>query len=233
MNDSAAGRLAGALIAPGKTFDSIAQRPTWVLAMLLNLVLGVGVGYLAVQHTDIGATARQKIEKSGRALTPEQVDQQVEIAEKFGKIIGPVAPIVFVPAMYLVVALVYWLGMRLVGGELRYPVSLSVSLHGMLPQAVATLLALPVLMTHGMYTEDEFRRGVVASNLAFLAPEGASPGLVALLGSLDLFTLWSLALLIIGYRRAGRTSTTAAAGVVLGVWVLYVLCKIGLTAAFA
>jgi hypothetical protein len=233
MNDSAAGRLLGALIAPGKTFDSIAQRPTWVLAMLLHLVLAVGVGYLAVQHTDIGATTRQAIEKSGRTLTPEQVDQQVEMAEKIAKIAGPVAPFVFVPAMFLVVALVYWLGMRLVGGELRYPASLSVALHGMLPQAVAALLALPLMLNHGLYTQDELRRGVVASSFAFLAPEGASPAFVALLGSLDVFTFWSLGLLILGYRRAGRASATATSGVVLAVWVIYVLGKIGLTAAFA
>lgn len=232
LTDSAAGRLLGALVAPGKTFDSIARRPTWVLAMVFSILVGVAVSYVVMQHLDIGAAARQKIEKSGRSLTPEQVDQQVAMAEKIGKIAGPVAPLVVGPLIYLLVAFIFWLLLRLVGGEVRYPVSLAVALHGMLPQTLQGLLSLPVVASHGIYTQEGMQRGVLASNLAFLAPEGVSPAVVSLLASLDLFVIWSLVLLVIGYRRAGRTSTAATAAVVVGAWLLYVLAKMGWAAAF-
>ena len=231
LTDSAAGRLLGVLVAPGKTFDSIVRRPTWVLALVLVTVLSLITSLVVVQHMDLASSVRERIEKSGGSLSPEQVDQQVAMAEKVSKIAIPLAALVFVPLMYLAVALVFWLLMRLVGGEFRYPVSLAVSLHGMLPQTLAGLLSLPLILSHGLYSPDAIKRGVLASNLAFLAPEGASPAAVALLGSVDLFTLWSLALLIIGYRRAGRTSAGATAGVVIGVWLLYVLAKVGLAAA--
>jgi hypothetical protein len=231
LTDSAAGRLLGALVAPAKTFESIARRPTWALALLVHLVLGVAVSFVVVQHTDIGATVRERLEKSGSTLSPEQVEQQVAVAEKFSKVLVPVSALIIVPVVTLLIALVCWLLLKAVGGELRYPVSLSVTLYGMLPQVIASLLALPLMAMHGLYSQDELKRGALASSLAFLAPQGASPALVALLSSLDLFSFWSLALLVIGYRRAARTST-AAAGVVVGAWLLYVLGKIGIAAAF-
>jgi hypothetical protein len=232
LTDAAAGRLLGALVAPGKTFDSIVRRPTWVLALAFVTVLGLVANVIGVQHTDIAASVRERVEKSASTLSPEQVDQQVAMAEKISKIAAPLAALVFVPLVFLGMALVFWLLLRLVGGEFRYPVSLAVSVHALLPQALSSLISLPLMANHGMYSPDELRRGVLASNLAFLAPEGASPAVVALLGSCDLFTFWSLALLIVGYRRAGRTSAGATAGVVIGVWLLYVLGKIGMAAAF-
>jgi|HubBroStandDraft_3_1064219.scaffolds.fasta_scaffold09275_3 hypothetical protein len=232
LTDSAAGRLLGVLVAPAKTFESIARRPTWALALALHVVLGVAVAFVAIQHTDLGAAVRERLEKSGTTLSPEQMEQQVAVTEKFSKVLVPVSALIIVPVVSLLIALVFWLLLKAVGGELRYPVSLSVTLHGMMPQVIAALLALPLMAMHGLYSQDELKRGVVASSPAFLAPEGASPALVALLTSLDLFSLWSLALLVIGYRRTARTSTAATAGVAIGAWLLYVLGKIGIAAAF-
>ena len=62
------------------------------------------------------------------------------------------------------------------------------------------------------------------------APESAGKMLVALLGSIDLFSLWSIALLAIGYRVVGKVSKTAALGVVAVLWAVVVAGKVGLAA---
>jgi hypothetical protein len=68
---------------------------------------------------------------------------------------------------------------------------------------------------------------VLRSNLAFLAPEGASKPLVALLASLDLFALWNVALLAIGYRVAARVSRTTAWLTVIILWLIFVAIIVG------
>jgi len=77
--------------------------------------------------------------------------------------------------------------------------------------------------------------GIVPSNLAAFLPSDASAVIKSVAGSLDIFTIWILILLSIGFAsiagsrkiKAGNTAT-----VVFGFWAVYVLLKIGWAAAF-
>jgi hypothetical protein len=73
--------------------------------------------------------------------------------------------------------------------------------------------------------------GLLASSLRPLAPED-SPVVASLLGNLDFFTIWSVVLLILGYRASARVSTQTATTVVLVLWGLWVLGKAGFAAVF-
>ena len=64
--------------------------------------------------------------------------------------------------------------------------------------------------------------GIVAGSIVFRA----------WLGSLDLFSIWTLFLLATGYRIVGRTGKGAAWGVVLTLWALYVGGKVTLSGLF-
>jgi hypothetical protein len=74
--------------------------------------------------------------------------------------------------------------------------------------------------------------GILASNLGAFAPESMSPAARALLSSVDFFSLWTVCLMIIGYRIAAKVSATAATAVVLTLWVLYIAFKVGMAALF-
>ena len=47
LEDSSAGRVIGALVSPVKTFRSLAERPTWGVALVVLLVISTLVGVLA------------------------------------------------------------------------------------------------------------------------------------------------------------------------------------------
>jgi hypothetical protein len=234
MSDSSAARIVGALITPKKTFEAIAQRPSWVLVLVILILATIGGSWLSMQHTDLATATRQQIEKqleqSHTSMTPEEIDNRVEMVAKVSKVTTLAGPLIFVPATFLVVALVFWVGLKLVGGEMRYPVSFSIALHAMLPSLISGLISIPVLLGRGVMSVDEIRRGVLASSPAAFAPEGTSAVIISLLASFDVFSFWTLALLIIGYRAGTRLRTGLVAAVVLSVWVLYVLGKIGLVA---
>ncbi len=53
---------------------------------------------------------------------------------------------------------------------------------------------------------------ILASNLGAFAPESHGPAVRALLSSVDFFSLWTVCLMIIGYRLAAKVSTHRGGG---------------------
>jgi hypothetical protein len=231
MTDSGAGRLLGALVAPAETFEAIAARPTWVAPLVLLIVLATLTGYLVSGRVDYERMMRQQNDRSGGQMTAEQVENAAQRAKTVAPIAGLAGGLVVTPAVYLIVALLYWVGFKLLGSDLSYKSSLATALHSMLPSAVSALLAIPVIWRHGTLTSEEARSGsFLASNLGFLAPADAGPAVRSLLTSIDLFSLWTVALAIVGYRIVARVSRGAAIGVVLTLWLLFVVGKVALAA---
>jgi hypothetical protein len=237
LEDSAAGRLIGVLVSPVKTFRSIAERPTWGVALAVILVLSTVIGVLANQRIDpddMRKMVQQQMEKRQGAgqVTPEQVDQGVEMFRKIGSVTLWLIP-VLVAAIYLIVAALFLAAFRFFGGsEIPFKTSLATTVHGFLPGLVAALLALPLLLSRPHITVKQAQGNLLASNLGAFAPESMGAAPRALLTSLDFFSIWTLCLLIIGYRLTARVSTTSAAAVVLVLWAIYVAARVGMAALF-
>jgi hypothetical protein len=70
------------------------------------------------------------------------------------------------------------------------------------------------------------------SNLGFLVDRKANQVLHSLAASIDVFTIWVLALLVIGLAIAAKVSRKKAATLVLSLWGIYVLGKAGVAAIF-
>lgn len=233
MHESGFGRVISVLISPEKTFRSIAERPTWVVPLILLVLIFAAVGYETGQRFDFEQQMRQEMAAREEQISEEDLQQTVDFMEKFGKFLF-LAPAIFSPALYLLVSAVFLVAFRMAGSEITFGRSFSVFLHAMTPWLVHGVLSLPLLLRQETLDQEAMERGgVLMSSLAALAPEGSGKVLLALLSSLDLFTIWALVLLIIGYRVVARVSTATAAGFVLGLWLLFLAGKLGITAAFA
>jgi hypothetical protein len=230
MSDSALGRLLGALVAPGATFRSIALRPTWAAPFVLLVLINLVVGYLVLQRIDYEQFMRQQNERTGQ-LTAEQIEQQATRLHNMAPALAVAQALLAAPAVFLIIALLFWVGFRLVGSEMTYKASLAASLHALLPGAVGGLLSIPVILSHASFTVAESRGGgFLASNLGALAPEGTGPVLRALLGSMDLFTAWVVILLVIGFGAVAKVSRAATIGVVATLVVVALALKVALAA---
>lgn len=233
METSAFGRLVGVFTSPGKTFASIAAKPNWLAPVLAGLIAGIALTAVVFPRMDMRQIVRQSIEESGREIPPEQMDVIVERGAKVAKV-GPVVGIVSQPILLLIIAGLFLVIFKLAGGDPTFAGSFSVAAHGLLPNALGALLSIPVVMSKATLGYEQVKTGsFLASNLGALAPEGTNRALLGLLSSIDVFSIWSLVLLVIGYRAAAKVSKGTAIGVVVGVWAVYVLCKVGLTAVFS
>lgn len=219
--ESSLGRLWGALTAPAATFRSLAQRPSWVAAMLLLVLcqgLSLWVMLPKVDWEEMGREIRGQIERQGGGA------EEVAAAEKMQKAGAgcfSVAGLLGILLLGVVLAGILK-GLTFLGGEISFPSALGVSFHALLPLAVHALLQIPVALSRSEISFRELQRGgLLPSGPSAFLGEDASPRLLAFLNGGDLFILWTLALLILGSHVAAGVSKRAAAIVWVGLWLLW------------
>lgn len=218
--------LIGALVSPRAAFTALAARPTWILALLLLAALGaaaIWAGYSKVEAGDF----RGYLEEMGRPLPDSVSDEQLLGWTRVSSVVGAA---LFAPLTYLAVAGIFLFLVRMLGGELDYRRSLAVTVHGFLPFAVAAVCGLGISTVRSEISMREIESGgLVPSHLgALVDADGAVAR--ALLSSLDLFSVWCIALLGLGFSIAARLPRSKAYGAVAAVWGLGILIKLGLAA---
>lgn len=235
MENSSFGRLFGVLFAPGKTFRSIAERPTWVVPLLILAILGMVMGIAINMRMDQREMISRQMEKFGRQLTPEQLDEAVERAEHPSPVLRAVqvvSGLLGQCVIFLFLAFLFWLAFKLTGSDMTYKSSLSTYLYASVPAGIAYLLTIPVVLSRSSIGPEVMSEGALASSPAAFMPEGTSPLFKAALGGLDFFALWVLVLTVIGYRIVAKVSTTAAVTVAVLIWLLGVGIRVGFAALF-
>ncbi len=69
---------------------------------------------------------------------------------------------------------------------------------------------------------------ILKSNLGALTSSSDSPVLFALLSSVDLFTIWTIVLLSIGFAVVTRFTAARVGAYVVGLYLVVVLFKVGM-----
>lgn len=218
------GRPLGVLVSPRATFESIARRPSWLPPLLILLLLFVTAQVLATQKIDMEAMIRDQMERQNQPIDDAQVAQYAQMSK-----IGPACNVVVFAIGMAVIAAVFWGLANAAGGEIGFKRSLAVSLHGLMPNAVSSLLTIPVILGRREIDPAEAQHGLLASHLGALAPDDAPAWLAALLARVDLFSLWSLALLVLGFVVVARLSKGAAIAIVLLAWLFWIGLMVGLS----
>jgi hypothetical protein len=223
------GRIIGVFTSPKQTFASIAERPSWVAPLLLMMVLATCVGTLLNTKMNWGEYIRHKAEENPRfaQLSEEQKDQALGGQVKFWTNFSYGVGIVAVPISTLIFATIYFGAFNLFrGAGLRYGQAFAITTHAFLPTAISSILALIILplKTYG----DVDPENVVATSLKAYLPESAPKPLLALGGSLELFFIWCLVLVAIGFSAANpkKVKPGASFAIVFGLWAVWVLAKV-------
>jgi hypothetical protein len=228
-------RLAGVVWSPGEAFRDIAARPRWWPPLVLIVVMSLVFTYLVSQRVGWERVVRQQIETSQRTqnLTADQKEQAISQGSKFAAVIGYVASLVGIPLMAAIVAGVFLLVFKsMMGAELSFRQSFAIVSYAWLPLLFATLMALVVMLLKNP-EEFDIQYPTLTNIGAFLDPQTTSKWLLSLATSIDVFTLWILALLATGFSAAAKKISWASAlSGVVGAWLVLVLFKMGWAAMF-
>jgi len=217
---------------PGEVFADIGIKPTWVLAMVILVIVGVGAQVVIMPHMDTEATIRARLDDRAEEFTDAQIEGMVEQGEKFGKF-GPIIGLVVAPIVWAIMAAVFFLMLKIVGSEADYSRTLSTTLYGYWPATLVALVLTGVLIQRvGKVPQEELANVVKASLGAFLSPD-APAWLLAAGSTISIFNIWAVVLLIIGFSTVGKISKGKAAVVTLVPWGAWIVVKAAIAAVMA
>lgn len=233
-------RLIGVWFSPGETFREIGRAPRLLMPIIFAILLGLAVSFAMTQRLNMQAMMAQMFEQAVAQgqITQEQADRQVQFAARFGTIQMLVFGTLGTLLAALIVAGIFKLVSMLMGADNTFGALFAVTLYAF----IATGIISSILFVTLLYLKDPgeitFQNlgQIVSSSLGallnLLLGEGALPKfLMALAYRVDLFTIWLISLLSIGYAAVSRRmKTSTAAAWLTGLYVIYALIASAWTA---
>ncbi len=214
-------RAIGVIFSPRETFAVVAARPRWfgMLALVLILTAIVTGGFM------MSATGQQawldSMERAGSTA------QQMEMYQKVAPYVGYITIgwlLVFSPIIMVVVAgvlfVVFTVGM---GGNAKFKQVFSVLVHSQVVGLVGGLLKLPLNFATGSMTSSTSAR-------VFFPMLDDTSFLARLMGMVDLFMVWWVLVLAIGFGVLYKRRTGPIAVAFFG---LYALIAVAIAAIMA
>lgn len=244
-------RWIGALFSPGEMFSDVRRSPKdWWLPILILVIVASASGYvvqarfnltpevLATAIADMGLEQQGKVRKD---LT-EQEKQGLEMQEKITTAMYKAAPVTagfFICVTVFLIGGIYRVLTLVVQARTTIFRCISVASYAYcVPQTLKWLLQIVLAFVKSPDTVDPvgYVQGgglIHASPAAFMSMK-AHPVLFSALSWIDLFSIWFLALAIIGISAVcvKKVKTGSAALVVVGPYGFLMLISIGLAAIF-
>ncbi|HMA17008.1 MAG TPA: YIP1 family protein [Thermoanaerobaculia bacterium] len=223
-------RVAGVFGSPAPTFASIARRPGWVLPILISTALSIAATAAVLPRLDFDSAVRERLAARGVTMPEERVERIIETQKRFANI-GYAWALVANLFIALVLATVFWVSFKAFGWDLGFRQSFGITSHALLPY-IGTSMLLILFVTRLDLVNPADLSDLTHANLGFFVDRNANPVLHSLAASIDVFTFWVLALLVIGYAIAAKVARKKAAILIGSLWGLYVLGKAGWAAIF-
>jgi len=228
-------RLLGVFFEPGKTFADIAERPRWLVPLLIGILSAVLLINLFNRHVGWESSLQRAMDNNRfvQQLPPDQrqiaFDRQLRLMPVFsylGAILG--FPITLLLAAGLATGIIR----GLLGSPIRFVQAFAAMAYAFLPRVIYAGLSISVMF---LKPPDEFDlQNAFASNPgAFMDPQKSSKFLYTVASQLDVFSIWVILLAAVGLKAAGgkRLSFGGALFAVVLPWAVYVLIRGGLAAA--
>ncbi|MCX6622934.1 MAG: Yip1 family protein, partial [Acidobacteria bacterium] len=198
-------RLTGVIVDPKAAFTDIAARPRWWVPALILIILQFAFLYSFSTHIGWEHFMRQQLESNSRMqqLPAEQRERIIEQQTKFGAVGGFVGAPVSLFLFTLVAAALFKGIFSIMDASFPFKAGFAVTWYAMMPSVISSILAIVVMFLKDPADFD--MRNPLAFNLgAFLDKEATSKFLHSLATSIDLFSIWMIVLLGIGYAVASK-----------------------------
>jgi hypothetical protein len=189
--------------------------PMLVVTVLLALIAiansGVMQPIMDAEFTRTTAAAMRK--------NPQVTAEMMEKGRAIGEAIGKYGAVIFVPVGIFLTGLMLWIVGKFFDAKEPLADAIMVAAYSFTPRVLEAVLA----GVQGLLLDPATMNGRFKLSLGlgrFLDPDTASPVLLALLGRVDVFTIWVTVLLVIGLSVTGRIPRARAAVAGVLMWVI-------------
>ena len=189
--------------------------PMLVVTVLIGTLFLVNTGVMQpIMDAEFSRATAAAMRKNPK-VTAEQMAQFRGIGEKFAAVFAFVGP----PVAIFVVGLISWIAGKFVDAKQTFGAALMVAAYAFIPRVIGGIAAgVQGLLMDPASLDSQYR--ISLGPARFLDPDSASPVLLAVVGRLDVFTIWVTVLLVIGLSVTGRISRRKAAIAGVIVWMI-------------
>ncbi|MFQ5670570.1 MAG: YIP1 family protein [Acidobacteriota bacterium] len=224
-------RLGGVLVAPVRTFRELGRAANWSdwgVPLLVSLMLLTVLTLASAPYLDVETPVREKLEAQG---APEsQIQKFVALQSKILKKAAVPISLGAYLGVLMVLALVYWGGTNAFGGRITFSLTLAVLSYAWLVKILEGGLRFLSMWGGDPVRVDQVDLVLATSPAALLGAGSAGTLFFQFARTLNVFTLWSQALLALGLAEVGGLSRGAAFGLVILLFTFYVAGSVGLAA---
>ena len=189
--------------------------PLLIVTILIGAIAMVNLGVMQpIMDAEFTRATAAAIRKNPK-ITAEQMAQFRGMGEKFAAVFAFIGT----PIAIVIVGLFLWVVGKLVDAKESAGTAIMVATYAYIPKIIAGIAAgVQGLLMDPASLNGQFRVSLGVGR--FFDPDTASPLLLALVGRLDVFTIWVTVLLAIGLSVTGRIprSRAAIAGVIM--WIV-------------
>lgn len=228
-------RIVSSFIAPTKAFTGLERNASWWIAWLLTSILAMAFVYTIDNKIGMDEITRIEMLKNSRQtaqfekMSPDQQARALQVSTTITRYIAyatPVSSLIVFIVMAAVLMGTFNFGF---GAKIQFGAALAIVIYGSLPGLIKTLLATGSLLA-GVNPEGFDIRNPVASNPGMLVDQTQHKALYTLLTTFDVFSLWMVALIGIGFAIQGKLKRTTAISMVFGWYLLFKLLSASVTA---
>jgi hypothetical protein len=233
---SQAERVVDTFVAPSKTFSDIRRSASWWVPWILLAIASVAM--VMVVDEKLGM---EKVVENQMALSPKQAEKldqlspdqraaQIQMIVKVNRAIGYAYPVILLIIIAIMAAVLLGTFNFGFGQRLTFNQCMAISMYASLPGIIKALIAILAISVGG--GEAFTFQNPIASNLSALV-DPSSHFLYSIATSLDVFTIWSIALTGLGYGCVTKLKRGTCMAVAFGWWAVVVLGGAGFAALFA
>jgi len=235
-------RLTGVFFEPTKAFADIAERPRWLVPLLLVILATVAFYVTYGQRDGWRSFIEEQMQSNARVaqqmdrLSPEQREQSIKMQ---AKIIMPITyyagPVIGMPIGNLFASLVL-LGVAsgIMSAGVKFKQIFAIGCYAGLTGIIAKILGIVVMF---LKSPDQFNlmNPLAFNPAAFMDPKTTSKFLYTIASGCDLFIFWAMLLTAIGLKAAAgkRLSFGGALFAVALPWAFFLLVGASIAGAFS
>jgi hypothetical protein len=223
-------RIVDTFIAPSKTFTDLRRNSSWwapwlliaIFSLLFVFVMGKQIGFEQITKNSITQSSRaEQFEK----LPADQQAKQIELATTITRYISYSIPVIQLISFVVIAALLMIAFNFGAGAGVPFKTSLAIVIYG----GVLGMIS----MFAGVDPAGFNAQNPVATNPAHFMDPTANKFLYGMASALDVFIIWSIVLIGIGFACNSKVKRSTAIAIVAGCYLLYKLASAGMAAAFS
>jgi len=209
-------RIIDTFIAPSKTFTDLRRSASWWAPWILMSIVSVAFIYVIGKQIGFEQITRNQIAHSSRA---DQQARQIQISVKIIKFFAYGNPLMLL-FYILLMTVVLWVTIKVgAGGDTPFKTAYAIVMYASLPGIIGGILGI-ISLYAGVNPEGFDINNPVATNLAYyLDPETTGKFVRGMASSLDVFTIWTIVLIGIGFASTSKVKRSTAI-IIVAVWYL-------------